>query len=46
MEIVYAILILGGLGLVFGLVLGFVLAGSQALMKHLEKKNKMKEAAK
>ena len=28
------------------LVLGFVLAGSQALMKHLEKKNKMKEAAK
>ena len=28
------------------LVLGFVLAGSQWLMKHLEKKNKMKEAAK
>ena len=28
------------------LVLGFVLAGSQALMKYLEKKNKMKEAAK
>ena len=28
------------------LVLGFVIAGSQALMKHLEKKNKMKEAAK
>ena len=27
------------------LVLGFVLAGSQALMKYLEKKNKMKEAA-
>ena len=28
------------------LVLGFVLAGSQALMKYLEKKNKKKEAAK
>ena len=28
------------------LVLGFVLAGSQALMKYLEKKNKLKEAAK
>ena len=28
------------------LVLGFVLAGSQWLMKHLEKKNKKKEAAK
>ena len=28
------------------LVLGFVLAGSQWLMKYLEKKNKMKEAAK
>ena len=28
------------------LVLGFVIAGSQALMKYLEKKNKMKEAAK
>ena len=28
------------------LVLGFVLAGSQWLMKHLEKKNKLKEAAK
>ena len=28
------------------LVLGFVIAGSQALMKHLEKKNKNKEAAK
>ena len=28
------------------LVLGFVIAGSQALMSHLEKKNKMKEAAK
>ena len=28
------------------LVLGFVLAGSQALMSYLEKKNKMKEAAK
>ena len=28
------------------LVLGFVIAGSQALMKHLEMKNKMKEAAK
>ena len=28
------------------LVLGFVIAGSQALMAHLEKKNKMKEAAK
>nr|MBQ8245390.1 electron transport complex subunit RsxE [Oscillospiraceae bacterium] len=28
------------------LVLGFVIAGSQWLMKHLEKKNKMKEAAK
>ena len=28
------------------LILGFVLAGSQALMKYLEKKNKMKEAAK
>ena len=28
------------------LVLGFVLAGSQWLMAHLEKKNKMKEAAK
>ena len=28
------------------LVLGFVLAGSQALMAYLEKKNKMKEAAK
>ena len=28
------------------LVLGFVLAGAQALMKQLEKKNKMKEAAK
>ena len=28
------------------LVLGFVLAGSQALMKHLEMKNKKKEAAK
>ena len=27
------------------LVLGFVIAGSQALMKHLEKKNKLKEAA-
>ena len=27
------------------LVLGFVIAGSQALMKHLEKKNKRKEAA-
>ena len=27
------------------LVLGFVIAGSQALMKYLEKKNKMKEAA-
>ena len=28
------------------LVLGFVIAGSQALMSHLEKKNKKKEAAK
>ena len=28
------------------LVLGFVIAGSQKLMKYLEKKNKMKEAAK
>ena len=28
------------------LVLGFVIAGSQALMSYLEKKNKMKEAAK
>ena len=28
------------------LTLGFVIAGSQWLMKHLEKKNKMKEAAK
>ena len=28
------------------LVLGFVIAGSQALMQHLEKKNKKKEAAK
>ena len=28
------------------LVLGFVIAGSQALMSHLDKKNKMKEAAK
>ena len=28
------------------LVLGFVIAGSQALMKYLEKKNKLKEAAK
>ena len=28
------------------LVLGFVIAGSQWLMKHLEKKNKLKEAAK
>ena len=28
------------------LVLGFVIAGSQALMNHLEKKNKKKEAAK
>ena len=28
------------------LVLGFVLAGSQALMAYLEKKNKKKEAAK
>ena len=28
------------------LVLGFVLAGSEKLMKHLEKKNKKKEAAK
>ena len=28
------------------LVLGFVLAGSQYLMKYLEKKNKKKEAAK
>ena len=28
------------------LVLGFVIAGSQALMKNLEKKNKLKEAAK
>ena len=28
------------------LVLGFVIAGSQALMKHLEMKNKKKEAAK
>ena len=28
------------------LILGFVLAGSQALMKHLEMKNKKKEAAK
>ena len=28
------------------LVLGFVIAGSQALIKHLEKKNKKKEAAK
>ena len=28
------------------LVLGFVIAGSQWLMMHLEKKNKKKEAAK
>jgi len=28
------------------LVLGFVIAGSQKLMAHLEKKNKQKEAAK
>ena len=45
MQIVIAIALLGGLGLVFGLVLGFVLAGSQWLMKDLEKKNKKKEAA-
>ena len=46
MEIIIAIAILGGLGLIFGLVLGFVIAGSQKLMKHLEMKNKKKEAAK
>ena len=46
MEIIIAIAILGGLGLIFGLVLGVVIAGSQWLMKYMEKKNKKKEAAK
>ena len=44
MDIIIAIAILGGLGLIFGLVLGFVLAGSQALMKYMA--NKEKERAK